>query len=916
MGLFSRLRSKKKGKVEEKATEALQEAEPAAAPSPYRFKQPAAGQSASPAALLHHKPAGFDDEPLAAHDVDLPSTDAVAADGVDGEAFADAASGPRPDHIDPAAAEGDAALSSPLEPSAGPATPDVGSPVTPAGPAESAEEAGPPDSSCGSCDVHAAGYAASERSAGSSALPVGRPALGRASPSGSLCSEQSSAAASRTNGGAGGAGSGGQQLSAQRQIRAEMGEEAEARLREIFSEYASFGTSKQRLEELDSARFYKLAKECGLLSRRFSKGHADVAFTAAKRRKELRRLTFGEFCTALRLAAFYKRCPLQQVVSQVLGSSGPALNNVTEAETVRLYDDLSTWTGTQFQVAAEAALAGPQLASTGSGVPSSGYASGTASGLVTPNPSRAGSLAELLARQLSGAPQEFIDPAKAAAEAAEAEKRRREARGQIREAEAAAAAAVARAAQLEAAAKEKAQAAAAAAAAAKAAIGENQAAVEARRAEAAALQAQAAAQEEAARQAERDAAAALRKAAQEEENGRVAAEAALAVATEKQRLATEAATNAWAEAAAASEAAVQAAAAAESAAAAAADEQAGWSEDSRRQVEAAQAEAEAASMAAIQAAKRDAEAAMVEALMRAEEAEATVEAARSEASAAAEALEAAKAECAALLAAAAAAEAAAENHAGRKKEAEAKAVALKEAAAAAAVQRRKAAARAKQDAERAAADAAERRAAAAEAAQQAANAAVRAQAAINSRLRAQQKLAEALSKAHASRLAAALSAPATPEQQRAAAAPPPVSPEQAAADALEAARERFGDGSAVSNADLKRVWTEFATFGKRGDALAHPRMESNLFFKLCKECWLLNEGLTPPHVDLTFSKVVPDKARSIGFKQFLQALPLLAAARGCEVDEVRLLVAAADGPMRRGTTPLAVRFHDCPGGPK
>lgn len=382
---------------------------------------------------------------------DLPSTDAVAADGSDGEALAEAPSGPRPDHIDPAAAEGDAALSSPLEPSTGPATPDVGSPVTPAGAAESAEEAAPPDSSCGSCDVHAAGYAASERSAGSSALPAGRPALGRASPSGSLCSEQSSAAASRTNGGAGGAGAGGQQLSAQRQIRAEMGEEAEgeqgpgtrcavlcmcvlgscrsapvctdggeagwrgvgrqppewvsvqvaitggrgmawpsvqpctpanpANLSRVLAEpplcspaardihrvcffwhqqaevrtrgwlgwvRAVVGSTVVgsvrpepscvcthtlaakpdalplpasaaqpgeqpclccqspphvqppgrplplllnvcRLEELDSARFYKLAKECGLLSRRFSKGHADVAFTAAKRRKELRR---------------------------------------------------------------------------------------------------------------------------------------------------------------------------------------------------------------------------------------------------------------------------------------------------------------------------------------------------------------------------------------------------------------------------------------------------------------------------------------------------------------------------------------------------------------------------------------------------------------------------------------------------
>lgn len=44
-----------------------------------------------------------------------------------------------------------------------------------------------------------------------------------------------------------------------------------------------------RLEELDSARFTKLCRECGLLCRRFTQGYADVAFTAAKKRKELRK---------------------------------------------------------------------------------------------------------------------------------------------------------------------------------------------------------------------------------------------------------------------------------------------------------------------------------------------------------------------------------------------------------------------------------------------------------------------------------------------------------------------------------------------------------------------------------------------------------------------------------------------------
>ena len=48
-------------------------------------------------------------------------------------------------------------------------------------------------------------------------------------------------------------------------------------------------SSWPRLEELDSARFTKLCRECGLLCRRFTQGYADVAFTAAKKRKELRR---------------------------------------------------------------------------------------------------------------------------------------------------------------------------------------------------------------------------------------------------------------------------------------------------------------------------------------------------------------------------------------------------------------------------------------------------------------------------------------------------------------------------------------------------------------------------------------------------------------------------------------------------
>ena len=38
--------------------------------------------------------------------------------------------------------------------------------------------------------------------------------------------------------------------------------------------------------ELDSQRFAKLCKECGLTDRRFSQGYADVAFTLARKNKK------------------------------------------------------------------------------------------------------------------------------------------------------------------------------------------------------------------------------------------------------------------------------------------------------------------------------------------------------------------------------------------------------------------------------------------------------------------------------------------------------------------------------------------------------------------------------------------------------------------------------------------------------
>ena len=62
--------------------------------------------------------------------------------------------------------------------------------------------------------------------------------------------------------------------------------------------------------ELDSQRFAKLCKECGLTDRRFSNGYADVAFTLAKKnKKEQRRCVGGlvERCLALSGACWNRR---------------------------------------------------------------------------------------------------------------------------------------------------------------------------------------------------------------------------------------------------------------------------------------------------------------------------------------------------------------------------------------------------------------------------------------------------------------------------------------------------------------------------------------------------------------------------------------------------------------------------------
>ncbi|GAB4819733.1 hypothetical protein N2152v2_006779 [Parachlorella kessleri] len=141
----------------------------------------------------------------------------------------------------------------------------------------------------------------------------------------------------------------GQQLSLHRQhLRAELGLDAERKLRAMVSAFARFGNSGYA-NSLDSFRFSKLCKESGLATALGEAGsglasnQVDLVFTKAKPR-DGRRLDFDGCVAALALIAQQTGQSLTEVVGMVLDTGGPAVN-VPQAEATRLHDDKSTWTG-------------------------------------------------------------------------------------------------------------------------------------------------------------------------------------------------------------------------------------------------------------------------------------------------------------------------------------------------------------------------------------------------------------------------------------------------------------------------------------------------------------------------------------------------------------------------------------------
>lgn len=95
---------------------------------------------------------------------------------------------------------------------------------------------------------------------------------------------------------------------------------------------------------MDGKTFAKLCKDANMVDRSLTKTDVDIIF-AKVLQKGNRRIGLEQFDAALELIAKQKNTTLEDVWSHVRCCGGPVLTS-TKAETVRFYDDKSTYTGT------------------------------------------------------------------------------------------------------------------------------------------------------------------------------------------------------------------------------------------------------------------------------------------------------------------------------------------------------------------------------------------------------------------------------------------------------------------------------------------------------------------------------------------------------------------------------------------
>ncbi|KAL0476604.1 tubulin polymerization-promoting protein [Acrasis kona] len=100
---------------------------------------------------------------------------------------------------------------------------------------------------------------------------------------------------------------------------------------------------------------------------------------------------------------------------------------------------------------------------------------------------------------------------------------------------------------------------------------------------------------------------------------------------------------------------------------------------------------------------------------------------------------------------------------------------------------------------------------------------------------------------------------------------------------------------------LQQVYVDFACFGKGVNGTTG--MDGKAFSKFCKDCKLINSKFSATDVDLIFAntKVKPKAERKISYEQFLVALELIAAKKGCTMDSLTSSIQSTNGPSTNNT---------------
>ena len=102
--------------------------------------------------------------------------------------------------------------------------------------------------------------------------------------------------------------------------------------------------------------------------------------------------------------------------------------------------------------------------------------------------------------------------------------------------------------------------------------------------------------------------------------------------------------------------------------------------------------------------------------------------------------------------------------------------------------------------------------------------------------------------------------------------------------------------------DLKAVFTKF-TGGK-------PEMDGKTFFKVFKDCGLLDKKLTQTVIDLAFAKCAEKGVKKMKFDQFKKGLAECAGKKGMPEQDLTAKITSTGGPEYKGTKADAVKLHD------